>query len=150
VDDHGHGLALVELGLRAACESKRRERDRRDQSYSGHGLAPPVRAFVWRIREPRTRSAPSPVLRGRGEEGGERTPLNLFACPSLTLPRMRGRERTEHATSLCLKRKWTRSISSRPNDRSLRAGTARRSACRFSRREIGAGPYCRNPPCPPL
>src|SRR5262249_62363806 len=64
VDDHGDGLALVELSLRAACESKRRERGRRDQSYSGHGLAPPVRAFAWRIREPRTRSAPSPVYGG--------------------------------------------------------------------------------------
>src|SRR5207237_4783087 len=43
VDDHGNGLALVELRLRAVCDSKRRQRDQQDQTFLRHG-------FDWRCR----------------------------------------------------------------------------------------------------
>src|SRR5260370_16838348 len=36
VDDHGKGLALVELGMRAVWKEKRRERDQQDQPFLRH------------------------------------------------------------------------------------------------------------------
>ena len=56
VDDHGDGLALVELGTRGVCEDRGGERDYDGEPCSDHGFGLQC--------EQRTRSAPSPEGRG--------------------------------------------------------------------------------------